>query len=78
MHAADQRATTIIERAHREAQVLKTDADEYARSVLLSLEGQLDGVDQQIATLLTTVQNGLDTLSQAHEETAVEEIPDLG
>jgi cell division septum initiation protein DivIVA len=75
MNAAEQRAMTIIERAQREAQVLKTDADEYARSVLVSLESQLDGVDQQIATLLTTVQNGLDTLSQAHEEILVEEVP---
>lgn len=77
MHSADQRAATIIQRAQREAEVLKTDADEYARSVLLSLEGQLDGVDQQIATLLTTVQNGLSTLSQAHEEDVVGEASDL-
>ena len=73
MHAADQRADTIILRAQREAEVLKTDADEYARSVLLSLKSQLEGVDQQIATLLTTVHNGLDTLSQAHEEELVGE-----
>lgn len=70
---ADQRATTIIERAQREAEVLKADADEYARSVLLSLEGQLEGVDELIATLLTTVHNGLSTLLQAHEEEVVEE-----
>ncbi len=73
MHAADQRAVTIIERAHREAEVLKTDADEYARSVLFSLESQLEGVDELIATLLTTVHNGLETLSQAHEEEIMEE-----
>jgi hypothetical protein len=65
---ADQRAQTIIQRAQREAEVLKADADEYARSVLLSLEGQLEGVDTQIATLLTTVHNGLETLAQAHGE----------
>ena len=73
MHAADQRAETIIQRAQREAEVLKTDADEYARSVLLSLEDQLEGVDDLIATLLTTVHNGLETLLQAHEEGMVEE-----
>ncbi len=73
MHAADQRAETIIQRAQREAEVLKTDADEYARSVLLSLESQLEGVDDLIATLLTTVHNGLETLLQAHEEGMVEE-----
>jgi hypothetical protein len=73
IHAADQRATTVIQRAQREAEVLKADADEYARSVLLSLEGQLEGVDELIATLLTTVHNGLDTLSRAHEEEVLEE-----
>ena len=73
IHLADQRAETIIQRAQREAEVLKADADEYARSVLLSLESQLEGVDDLIATLLTTLHNGLETLSQAHEEGMVEE-----
>lgn len=73
IHLADQRAATIIQRAQREAEVLKADADEYARSVLLSLESQLEGVDDLIATLLTTVHNGLETLLQAHEEGMVEE-----
>ncbi len=66
--AADQRAATIIQRAQREAEVLKAEADEYARSVLLSLEDQLEGVDQQIATLLNTVHNGLETLSRNYGE----------
>jgi len=67
MHAADQRAVTIIQRAQREAEVLKAEADDYAHTVLLSLESQLEGVDGQIATLLITVRNGLETLSQSHE-----------
>ena len=73
MRAADLRAATIIERAQREAEVLKADADEYALSVLLSLKSQLQGVDEQIATLLTTVLNGLDTLSRTHGEEVLEE-----
>jgi cell division septum initiation protein DivIVA len=64
---AEQRADTILERAQREALVLKEDADEYARQVLVSLNDQLDVVDQQIAALLTTVRNGLETLSPAQE-----------
>jgi cell division septum initiation protein DivIVA len=64
---AEQRADTILERAQREALVLKEDADEYARQVLVSLNDQLDVVDQQIAALLTTVRNGLETLSHAQE-----------
>jgi len=67
IHAASQRANTIIERSQREAQVLKQEADEYARQVLVSLDEQLGVVDQQIATLLTTVRNGLETLSQSQE-----------
>lgn len=73
INAADQRAATIIERAQREAEVLKAEADEYARSVLLSLEGQLEGVDDQIATLLNTVHNGLDTLARSFGEEAERE-----
>jgi hypothetical protein len=63
IRAADQRANTIIERAQREAEILKVDADEYARGVLITLGEQLDGLDEQIAMLLNTVRNGLETLS---------------
>jgi hypothetical protein len=63
IQAADQRAGTIIERAQREAEILKADADEYARGVLITLGEQLDGMDEQIAMLLNTVRNGLETLS---------------
>jgi cell division septum initiation protein DivIVA len=62
--AAEQRANTIIERANREADVLRAEADEYARGVLSSLNEQLDSLDEQIDFLLTTVRNGLETLSQ--------------
>jgi vacuolar-type H+-ATPase subunit H len=62
IRAAEQRASTIVERAQREAKVLKDEADEYAREVLLSLDGQLDTLDEQIAILLSTVRNGLETL----------------
>ena len=63
IQAADQRAATIIERAQREATILKSEADEYARSVLVALDDQLGGMDEQIAILLTTVRNGLETLT---------------
>jgi cell division septum initiation protein DivIVA len=65
--AAEQRANVVIERAQKEAQVLKAEADDYAREVLLALDGQLDALDEHIAVLLTTVRNGLETLSQARE-----------
>ena len=77
MHAADQRSATIIQRAQREAEVLKAEADEYARTVLFSLESQLQGVDGQIATLLNTVRNGLETLSQGREEEVEEDVAGL-
>jgi hypothetical protein len=64
---AQQRANTVIERAQREAEAMKLEADEYARGVLLTLESQLDGLDDQIAMLLGTVRNGLETLSGFQE-----------
>lgn len=67
IEAANQRAETIIQRAQREAQVLKRDADEYAREVLVSLDDQLGTLEDQIAILLTTVRNGLETLTQPQE-----------
>jgi len=65
--AAEQRAKTVMERARREADVLKSDANEYARTVLNSLDEQLDAVEAQIAHLLVTVRNGLHTLTAGGE-----------
>lgn len=70
INGAEQRADTITARAQREAEVLKAEADEYARGVLIALNGQLDTLDDQIATLLTTVRNGLETLTQGQEPSA--------
>jgi len=64
--AAEDRATEIKERARREAEVLKAEATEYARSVLDRLDRQLNEVEGNIANLLVTVRNGLDTLAPAH------------
>jgi len=61
--AAQAHADAIMESARQEAQVLKADADEYARQVLGSLDSQLQSVDEQIANLLITVRNGLETLT---------------
>lgn len=65
--AANQRAQTIIERAQREVETLKVDADNYARGVLESLGEQLGLLDSQVTTLQTIVRNGLVTLSQTGE-----------
>jgi cell division septum initiation protein DivIVA len=73
IQSANQRAKTIIERAQREAEGLKSEADEYVRGVLLSLRDQLGQVDSQIDILLTTVRNGLETLSRVREPTEIEE-----
>ena len=61
---AEARAETILARARQEADILRADANEYARTVLRSLDAQLDTVEEQIANLLTTVRNGLDTLDR--------------
>ena len=65
---SDQRARTIIERAQREAEVLKGEADEYAGQVLVSLDSQIGVLEGQIAGLRTTVRNGLDALAPEGEE----------
>ena len=65
--AAQLRANTIMERARQEAEILKADANEYARVVLGSLDGQLHAVEEQISDLLITVRNGLNTLTQGRE-----------
>lgn len=65
---SEQRGRTIIERAQREAEVLKGEADEYARQVLVSLDGQIGTLEGQIAELRTTVRNGLEALTPLAEE----------
>jgi len=67
IQAANQRAQTILARAQREAEGLKSEADHYAQSVLISLNDQLGGLDGQIKGLLTTVSNGLKSISQSAE-----------
>jgi phage-related minor tail protein len=73
--AANQRAQTILARAQREVEVLRLEADDYAQQVLVSLDSQLGAVDNQIAQLLTTVRNGLQTLSE-NQELAAEPEPE--
>ena len=62
---AEQRRTTIIERAQQEAETLKGGADAYAHEVLLSL-------DSQLADILTTVRNGLASLDKSQEQPPTE------
>ena len=69
---AEQRADTILQRAKGEAAFLKSEADEYATSVLLSLDEQLHSMEDQIASLLTIVRNGLETLTEGREAAAEE------
>jgi cell division septum initiation protein DivIVA len=71
--AAEQKSKTIIERARREAQVLKSEADEYARRVLLSLDEQLYDIDSKLDELQATIRNGLASLSQDGDDVADEQ-----
>ncbi len=63
--AADRRAETIIERAQRDAQVIKLESDEYVMQVLSELEAHL-------MRSLTVVQNGLDKLEEDRRQ--IEEV----
>ena len=55
VQAAEQRAALIIERAQREAERLKADADDYALTRLLELE-------ETLSRLLQVVRNGIEKL----------------
>lgn len=55
VQAAEQRAALIIERAQREAERLKADADDYALTRLLELE-------ETLSRLLQVVRNGIERL----------------
>lgn len=65
IQAANQRSQTILERAHRDAERLKAEADQYAHGVLISLNDELRVLNGQIKGLMTTVRNGLQNLSQS-------------
>jgi cell division septum initiation protein DivIVA len=67
IQAANVRAQTIIERAQREAEGLKLEADEYARGVLQDLDTQLATLELQIADLKSIVRNGMNRLAQARQ-----------
>lgn len=55
VQAAEQRASVIIERAQREAERLKADADDYALARLMELE-------ETLSRLLQVVRNGIEKL----------------
>ncbi len=64
--AAEERATTIVERAKRDAESLRADADEYVVQVLESL-----GTDLERA--LKEVRNGIERVQQEQRAPAEEE-----
>jgi cell division septum initiation protein DivIVA len=73
VHGAQRRADVVLERARADAVRLRGEADEYAREVLYQLDGQLATLANQVTSLLSTVRNGLETLSIGHEPVADEE-----
>ncbi len=71
---AEARAQEMLNRAQDEAMQIRRDADDYAYQVL-------QGLDQQLDTLLTTVRNGLRSLHAQREPTgsdwgSIDEDPD--
>ncbi|OQY20745.1 MAG: hypothetical protein B6I34_08500 [Anaerolineaceae bacterium 4572_32.1] len=65
VEAAESRMAVILERAQKEAEQIRQDADGYVLETLSQLEYQLDG-------LLTTVRNGLRRLQRSQQERMVE------
>ncbi len=63
--AAERRAETIVERAQRDSQVIKVDADDYVMQMLGELE-------ENLMRTLTVVQNGLQKI-EIEQQHAVEE-----
>ena len=72
IQAATQREQTILERARGDAEVLRAEADAYAREVLIALNDQVGAMEAQIGSLLHTVQNGLHSLDAAQERASEE------
>jgi cell division septum initiation protein DivIVA len=72
IRAAAQRAQTIVERAQRDAEGLRSEADEYARGVLLALDEQLIALNERIASIMTIVRNGLGTLDEGRDQSQAE------
>jgi F0F1-type ATP synthase membrane subunit b/b' len=70
---ANQRAQTIVDRAHREAEALKVDADEYAHAVLMDLDNQLGTLETQLGNLMGIVRNGLEKISENQQRVAEEQ-----
>ena len=62
IQSANLRAKTIVERAQREAEVLKGEANDYVKEVRLALDDQLGGIVGQVHGLQSTVRNGLESL----------------
>ncbi len=64
--SAETRAATIVERARRDAEVIKVDADDYVMQVLSEL-------DINLTKTLSVVRNGLAKLQAEHQAAAAEE-----
>ena len=71
--AAEERAATIVERAKRDAESLRADADEYVIQVLNSLGADLERALKEIRNGITRVQES--QRSPAEEEPATDNPP---
>jgi chemotaxis protein histidine kinase CheA len=71
--SAEERSTTIIERARRDAESLHADADEYVLQVLGELAANMERVLSEVRNGITKVQQ--DRLAPVKEETPAE--PDV-
>ena len=71
--AADERATTIVERAKRDAESLRADADEYVIQVLDSLGADLERALKEVRNGILRVQES--QRAPAEEEPATENPP---
>ena len=71
--AADERATTIVERAKRDAESLRADADEYVIQVLDNLGADLERALKEVRNGIARVQES--QRSPAEEEPVIENPP---
>src|SRR5512143_1169797 len=71
--AADERAATIVERAKRDAESLRADADEYVIQVLNNLGADLERALKEIRNGIARVQES--QRSPAEQETVIENPP---
>jgi cell division septum initiation protein DivIVA len=75
--AAEELAAEIEGKARADSEAIRRDADEYTAQILSQLQGRLEQMAQQIATMQNQVYNGLTFISEKSQVAEVAEVGEL-